>query len=85
MPISHIKLLLFERCVGVLLCTQVCVYVFLCTHVPTEARRGVRSPGAGLAGSCELHGCYELDSSLLQQQEVLFTSELPLHPQQTRI
>lgn len=29
--------------------------------LPTQARRGVRSPGAGFTGSCELpRGCWEL-------------------------
>lgn len=44
MPISHIKLLLFERCVGVFLCTQVCVCVCFCVHTYPQRPEGVSGP-----------------------------------------
>jgi hypothetical protein len=38
----------------------------------TEARRGIRSPGAGVVGSCKLpymSGCWELNLGLLQAKQ----------------
>lgn len=40
---------------------------------------GVRFPGTGIADSCKLpHGCWDLNSGLLEEQLVLLTTELSL-------
>ena len=61
-------------CVGVLNCMYVCVP---CARLlPTEARVGIESPGTEITDSCEPScGCWELNSCLLEEQQVLLTAE----------
>jgi len=35
-------------------CVCVCVYVCVCLQVPWRPEEGIRCPGAGVAGGCEL-------------------------------
>lgn len=55
------------------------IYVHVC--VPSEAREGTRSPGAGMREGHELTGCWDLNSGPLQDQQALLTTEHHFSPQ----
>lgn len=76
-PFTHVKAAHYS-CISEFQQTttlKMCVCVCLCTHASAKARRGVRFPRAGVTSSCEPHGCCDLNSGPLQEQEVLSTSD----------